>query len=92
MSRSILAEREILTKVLADLSRLPPKARRLDIEAAIWRSVARHARNLSADQVAEATWEILRRLADDLARVYVETAATPAAAGRLMQEYLNPKE
>jgi hypothetical protein len=56
-------DRGIFAKILRDLARLPRTARRLDIEATVWRSVARHARTLSAEQIAEVTWRILRSLA-----------------------------
>ena len=55
-------DRDIFEKVLRDLARLRPQARRLDVEAAVWRSVTRHTRALSADEIAEVTWRILRRL------------------------------
>ncbi len=55
-------DRDIFEKVLCDLARLRPQARRLDVEAAVWRSVTRHTRALSADEIAEVTWRILRRL------------------------------
>ncbi len=56
-------DRDVFQKVLRDLARLRPEARRLDVEAAVWRSVARHTRALTADEIAEVTWRILRRLA-----------------------------
>jgi hypothetical protein len=55
-------DRVILGKVLRDLTRLPPGAGRLAIEAAVWRSIARHARALSSEEIAEVTWQILDRL------------------------------
>lgn len=54
--------RGILAKVLRDLARLPPNARRIDVEAAVWRSVTRHAGALSAEQTTEVTWQILKDL------------------------------
>lgn len=53
----------LLAKVLRGLARLPTDARRIDVEAAVWRSVTRHAGALSAEQTAEVTWRILRDLA-----------------------------
>lgn len=58
-----IIDREIAAKVLRDLGRLGPGARRLDIEAAVWRSVARHARALSSEQIADVTWLILNHAA-----------------------------
>ena len=56
-------DRDVFEKVLRDLTRLSPQAHRLDVEAAVWRSVTCHTRALTADEVAEGTWRILRRLA-----------------------------
>jgi len=56
-------DRALLARVLRDLGRLPATARRFDVEAAIWRSVTRHAGVLSAEETAEVTWRILRNLA-----------------------------
>lgn len=56
-------DRDVFEKVLRDLARLAPGARRLDVEAAVWRSVTRHTRALTADEIAEVTWRIIRRLA-----------------------------
>jgi len=55
-------DREVFAKVLSDLRRLPPGAHRLTVEAAVWRAVARHARAMSSDEIAEVTWRILDRL------------------------------
>lgn len=49
-------------KVLRDLGRLPANARRIHVEAAVWRSVTRHAGALSAEEAAEVTWQVLRDL------------------------------
>jgi hypothetical protein len=54
--------REIFAKVLRDLTRLPPDASRLDVEAAAWRSVARHARGMTSEGIAEVSWRIVRGL------------------------------
>ncbi len=54
--------RGILAKLLRDLVRLPPNARRIDVEAAVWRSVTRHAGVLTAEQTAEVTWRIIEDL------------------------------
>ena len=56
-------DRDVFEKVLRDLARLAPGARRLDVEAAVWRSVTRHTRALTAAEIAEVTWRIIRRLA-----------------------------
>lgn len=63
VSRPPAIDREIAAKVLRDLARLRPDARRLDVEAAVWRSVARHARALTSEQIAEVTWLLLKRVA-----------------------------
>ena len=62
-SRPPVIDREIAAKVLRDLVHLRPNARRLDVEAAVWRSVARHARALTSEQIAEVTWLLLKRVA-----------------------------
>ena len=56
-------DRALFAKVLRDLGRLPANARRIHVEAAVWRSVTRHAGALSAEETAEVTWQVLRDLA-----------------------------
>ncbi len=58
-----------MAKVLRDLARLPPKARRIDVEVAIWRSVTRHASTLTTEQIVEVTWQLLRELAGGARKV-----------------------
>lgn len=66
VSRPPVIDREIAAKVLRDLAHLRQNARRLDVEAAIWRLVARHARALTSEQIAEVTWLLLNRVAQGL--------------------------
>ena len=55
----------VFHKVLADLAKLPRNARRLDVEASVWRSVGRHATAAKPEEIAEMTWQLLRRLSED---------------------------
>jgi len=54
----------VFHRVVRDLARLPRNARRIDVEAAVWRSVARHASAAGAAEIAEITWRLLRRLGE----------------------------
>ena len=54
---------DMFAKVLRDLVRLSPNARRLDVEAAVWRSIKRHTNGLTAEEIADLTWRVLRNLA-----------------------------
>jgi len=55
--------RDLFAKVLRDLAGLSPDASRLEVEAAVWRSVARHARGMASGEIAEVSWHIVDGLA-----------------------------
>jgi hypothetical protein len=55
----------VFHKVMADLAKLPRNARRIDVEVSVWRSVGRHATAARSEEIAEMTWQLLRRLSED---------------------------
>ena len=54
----------VFNRVVRDLAKLPRNARRIDIEATVWRSVACHASAAGSEEIAQVTWRLLRRLGE----------------------------
>jgi hypothetical protein len=59
------AWRGVFARVINDLAKLPRNARKLHVEACVWRSVAGYAPAAGAEEIAQMTWLMLRRLAED---------------------------